>query len=129
MYCSHCGNPLHEDAAEAEVEAAGETADAAEGVAETVSTAEVEIARIQAERDITLAKIERGIIAQEIEAETAVDAAKAEILDDVLSPPEPEPVPVVEVDTPAEEIPSEEPPPVVDAEPEPAGKRNSNPWW
>jgi|SRR5579859_1744029 len=132
-YCPDCGHihPAGGAAPEAEAEAiaAEEAAGAAEGVAETVSTAEVEIARIQADRDVTLAKIEKGIIAQEIEARETENEVKAELLDDVLAPPEPEPVPVVVEEAPAEEIPSEEPPPVIEAEPEPAGKRKGNPWW
>lgn len=132
MYCQHCGNPTS-DPAEAEAEVAGELAGAQADVADTISSSEVEIARINADRDITLAKIERGMVDNAVEAaaETAAteDAVKADILDQIIEPSEPEPVPVVMDDVPADAGPSEEPPPVVDAEPEPAGKRNSNPWW
>jgi hypothetical protein len=128
VYCQHCGNPIA-DAAEAEEHAAEEAAAAAETVAEEVSSAEVRIAEIQADRDITLAKIERGIIGQELEAAATEDAVKADILDQAMEQPEPEAVPVEVVEPPADEAPSEEPPPVIDAEPEPAAKGRSNPWW
>lgn len=128
-FCQHCGHQLDEPEAEAAVDVAAETAAAAEGVAEQYSSADVEIERIRADKEIKLAKIQRGIASEAIEAETAVDAAKAEILDDVLTPPAPEPIPV-EVAGPAEpETPDEEPPPVVDTAPEPEKKGGGNPWW
>lgn len=127
-YCQHCGNPVA-DEAEAEEHAAEEAADAAENVAETVSTSEVEIARINADRDVTLAKIEKGILSEANEAAAEENAVKAEILDDVLTPPEPEPVPVVVEESPAEEPVSEAPPPPVEESPAPVAKEKRNPWW
>src|SRR5579859_3945569 len=133
MYCTHCGNPIAEsDPAEAAADAAAETAGALEGAAEATSTSEVEIARINADKEITLAKIEKGILAEAIEAQVAEDAVKADLLEQVLEPPEPEPVPVVLDDAgPAEPELDGEPPPVVDETPapEPAAKSKSNPWW
>ncbi|MCW2903115.1 MAG: hypothetical protein JWO67_5380 [Streptosporangiaceae bacterium] len=102
---------------------------------------EVEIARIQAERDIRVAELGRtetkmaveGQLAEtEIVAEATVDEAvvKAEVLDELMAPePEPEPVVVVADETggePAEEIPDAEPP---ETEPASAGSKGSNPWW
>ncbi len=133
MYCTHCGNPVADDpAAAAEVEAAAETAGALEGAAESTATAEVEIARINADRDVTLAKIEKGILENMTEAQVAEDAVKADLLDQVLEPSEPEPVPVVVDDAgPAEPELDGEPPPVLEDSPapEPAAKRGGNPWW
>lgn len=128
MFCQHCG---HELSAPEEIEehAAEEAADAAENVAETVSSSEVEIARINADRDVTLARIEKGIMSEMTEAAAEENAVKAEILDEAMTPPEPEPVPVVVEDAPAEEPVTEAPPPPAEESPEPAGKRNSNPWW
>ena len=91
-YCQHCGGPL------AEAEPAPE-------IIETIpatNAAEVEIARIQAERDIRLAKIAAGTIdaEQEIavaEAEARADAAEAVV--EILAPePDPAPEPIVITD-------------------------------
>ena len=128
MYCQHCGNPVA-DAAEAEEHAAEEAAGAAVDVAEEVSSAEVEIARINADKEITLAKIEKGIIADMTEASVEENAVKAEILDQVLTPAEPDPVPVEIQEAPAEEAPAEEAPPVIEEPAEPAAGKSSNPWW
>jgi hypothetical protein len=103
---------------------------------------EVEIARIQAERDIEVAKLSRaetrevveGAIEQtEIESAAAVDEAvvKTEVLEE-LAAPEPEPEPVVIVSNEAEGDPEPEPEPEADLPepgppPEPAGKANV--WW
>lgn len=104
---------------------------------------EVAIARIQAERDIRVAELGRGEFQQtELEAETEVKVAeieaaaaveestvKAEVLEDILAPPEQEPEPVVVVDPAAAEpdsVPDDEPP-VVDSAP--VAKAKSNPWW
>ena len=127
--CPDCGHVHPVTLPEAEVEATHEEAKADENVAETISSGEVEIARIQADRDVTLAKIERGIIGAEIEASTEENAVKAEILDEVMTPPEPDPVPVVVEEAPAEEPVTEDAPPPVADVPEATGKRKSNPWW
>jgi len=111
---------------------------------ESRTSPEVEIARIQADRDVRVAELARGEFQMtELEADTAVavaeiDAAaaveeatvKADVLEEILTPPEPEPEPVVVVDdqsAPADEPPGDEPPDVVDAAP--ATKSRSNPWW
>lgn len=133
MYCQHCGNQVADaDPAEAAADAAAETAGALEGAAESASTAEVEIARINADRDVTLAKIDKGMLGEALEAQVAEDAVKADLLDQVLEPSEPEPVPVIVDDAgPAEPELDGEPPPVMDESPapEPAAKRAGNPWW
>lgn len=106
---------------------------------------EVAIARINREADVRIAEIQRGEFQQtELEAETEVAVAeieaaaqvdeatvKAEVLDEILTPPEPEPDPVVVVadetaGEPAEEPPAAEPPET--AEP-PVAEKRGNPWW
>lgn len=106
---------------------------------------EVAIARINREADVRIAEIQRGQFQQtELEAETEVAVAeieaaavvdeatvKAEVLDEILTPPEPEPDPVVVVadetdPAPAEEPPSAEPPETPEP---PAAEKRGNPWW
>lgn len=128
MYCPTCGIDHHaEPVAEPEPVVV---------VDDTVTPAEVEIARIQAERDVKLAKIQAGVTETVVEAENSHAEAKAEILDDLLTPePEPEAEPVIVVDAEAEaapEEPAEEAPPEVDdAEPAAAGNRRDHRsvWW
>jgi hypothetical protein len=110
---------------------------------ETRTSPEVEIARIQAERDVRVAELQRGefqkteleaeteIAVAEIDAAAAVEEAtvKADVLEEILTPPEPEPEPVVVVSDesePAEEPPGDEPPEIDAA---PVTKAKSNPWW
>jgi len=103
---------------------------------------EVEIARIQAERDIRVAELSRGEFQKtELEAETEIAVAeieaaadveeaivKAEVLDDILTPePEPEPVVIVENEAEAESAEPDDAPPEIETAP-PAPKR-SNAWW
>lgn len=114
--------------------------------AKEVTTAEVEIARINKERDIELAKLSKaeqvvrteGYVAEtEIQAEAQVEEAVVraevvgEVLDEILAP-EPEPEPVVVVDdqsggAPADEMPAGEPPEAISTPPVSSG--SSNPWW
>ena len=114
MFCPHCGN-------ETEL-----VIGAGPAIAETVS-AEVEIARINAERDIAVAKItarqdrdwnETRVAVAEVETEATVAAAEVEagiIAAAVASDPEPEPEPidivapaiVSDVDTDIEDAPPE----------------------
>jgi hypothetical protein len=107
MYCSHCGNPVeHETPVEAE----------AESVAEVVS-ADVEIARINADKEIKLAQIGARVEEHVSEVDQAADLAHAEGvaegMAEVITPPEPEtpesPVIVVE-DNPDTETPEITPP-------------------
>jgi hypothetical protein len=104
---------------------------------------EVAIARIQAERDVRVAELGRGEFNKtELEAETEIavaeiDAAavveeatvKAEVLEEIITPAEPDPEPVVVVEdqsAPAETEPDDAPPEI---EPAAAPSRKSNPWW
>jgi hypothetical protein len=104
---------------------------------------EVAIARIQAERDVKVAELQRGefdkteleaeteIAVAEIEAAADVEeaAVKADVLEEILTP-EPEPEPVVIVDdtsgSPAD-MPADDEPPEIDTAP--AATKASNPWW
>lgn len=104
---------------------------------------EVEIARIQAERDIEVAKLanratselaEASIETTEIEAGAAVDEAvvRADVLTE-LAEPEPEPAPVTIVsaeggDAGADETVPEAEPPVADDTAAPSSG-SANPWW
>jgi hypothetical protein len=128
MYCPHCGNPQEtpeENVAEGLAEAAHE-----EGKAEVeVSDREVEIARINAKRDIDLAKIQRGIIENEAIQEAEVATAEAEAVTDALAP-EPSETPVVVADPgpPPEEDTAALPPAEESSEPssdEPGSKSKS----
>jgi len=131
MYCSNCGAPVPEVAAVTD----------SEDAAEAVVAADVEIARINADRDIRLAQIGAGVekhVATEYAgAEAAAAEAKADVLDDILAPDEPPPGDVtIVVDDggdggdggDAEVIDAEGEPPVIDSEPPPAPERK-NPWW
>jgi hypothetical protein len=83
---------------------------AAEHVAETelVASAEVEVARIQAERDIALARIAAREVPRDMEAELAaalaeLDALKTAMQPAVVETPEPPPAPVAIVNEVAPE--------------------------
>ncbi len=94
-WCPLCGDHDH---SLPEVEAAAEVDVAAE-----VTSAEVEIERIRAQKEISLAKIQAGTFRDEVVVEAAVEAAHAEGeadgLREALTPPEPvveeAPAPVV----------------------------------
>jgi hypothetical protein len=105
---------------------------------------EVAIARINREADVRIAEIQRGEFQKtELEAETEIavaeiDAAavveestvKADVLEDILTPPEQEPEPVVVVSdetAPPADMPADDEPPEIDTAP--AVKKASNPWW
>lgn len=128
-FCPHCGN---------EVEAAipwTMTED------KTVS-AEVEIAKINAERDVEVAKISartdrdynetRTEVAQiEADAQVAEATVEAELIGDAITAgiepePEPEPVPVVVEPGPEPEPEPDFIPPVPDKEPK---VKQSSGWW
>jgi hypothetical protein len=101
---------------------------------EPVAAAEVEIARIQAERDVAVARIEgnveKGWQEQKLTELEARLAGMAETLA-ALAPPAPEPVPVTvaepEPEPVAEPVGTEPPPPVEPAAP--TSRKRSNPWW
>lgn len=122
--CPECGfSHSHDDSAE----------EAAEVVVEETVEADVLIAEIEANRDVTIAKI--AAKAEESHDETEVEVLRGEMrvlreMVERLSPaPEPEPVPVV-LDPPAQELPSEPAPePRGDAAPEPKSRQRKNPFW
>jgi regulator of replication initiation timing len=99
MYCAHCGNPLPDEVkAEDRLE---ET--------EVVASADVQIAKINAERDIALAKIQAKIAESELVTENAALEAENDVLQDVVSPePEIEQEPVIVInDAPQEPEPAD----------------------
>lgn len=94
MFCPECGVNHHAHG-EAEAEAAAEIATAAE-----VTSAEVRIAEINAERDVKLARISAGIIDAERDTDLARAEGKAEALEEIIAPPPPpEPEPII-IDAP-----------------------------
>lgn len=127
MYCQHCGNQIAEETEAVEAEAEVALAEA-RGI-ENVADREVEIARINAKRDVDLAKIQRGIVESETVQEAEVATAEAAAVVDVLTPepePEPEPVVVVDAEPQAEAVADDEPPEVEAA---PVAQKSGNPWW
>jgi hypothetical protein len=130
-YCPGCGTALQNPETAPEAAAEVETADIVSG--------DVEIARIQADRDIALAKIgarvEEHVSDVDQVAELAAAEATAEVLQEVLTPePAPE-TPVIVMDAPAddatdEEVDGELPPAEADSEPSEAKpKAYQNPWF
>lgn len=99
---------------------------------EPVAAAEVEVARIEADRDVTIARIENRVLDDELMVRVAALEAENEALRAQLAPPEPEPVPVV-VSEPAPDPgpdPGSVPPSVEETSaPAPAAKKRGNPWW
>ncbi len=102
------------------------------------AAADVEIAQIEAERDIKLAKITAEAIDNEQETEIArlrgELAGLRELVERVAPPPpepDPEPVPVVIAPPdpePVDEPPAVEAPPPVETAP-PRSSKKQNPWW
>jgi hypothetical protein len=130
-HCETCHSDYGEETeAEAVADAAHEEA---HGMVE-VSDREVEIARINAKRDVDLAKIGRGIAESEVVQEAEIATAEAEAVVETLAP-EPAEQPVVVVDAPAESPEGDEPagelpPAESDSEPSEAKpKPYVNPWF
>jgi hypothetical protein len=126
-YCTNCGSELP-----------GDLDIAPDPVAEAAH-ADVEVARIQADRDIKLARIQARMATEDLEVEVAADEATIAVLEnEVLAPagdaPEQDPgTPVTIVEAPAQvpEQPEEEaaaPPQGEHHEPasEPAGKSSGS---
>lgn len=115
MFCAHCGN------------AVADIAQSEEHVAETeiAASADVQIARINADRDIQLAKIAQRMNDSDNQADLVAAEVAAEVQSDVidqLTPdPEPAPEPVVIVNNDDAE-PAEDPTelPVAEEHSEPA---------
>ena len=96
---------------------------------EVPAMADVEIARINAERDIALAKIQKSALADEVVQGAEVATAEAAAVVDVLTPPpapEPAPVEVVNPDPDPEEAPEDA---IPDAEPAPEPQKAGNAWF
>lgn len=93
-YCPDCGEQLHDCQVE-HPDPAAEAARAETKAAKTYTDAEVEVARLNADRDIAVAKIQAGIIKDEVVVEAVVAEAEAEAVAETLAPPEPEPAPIV----------------------------------
>jgi predicted nucleic acid-binding Zn-ribbon protein len=89
-FCPSCGHDLRDAVADVEHAEQDEHQDA---VAEEAVSAEVRIAEIQATRDVQLAKINAGMLRDEVAVESAVDAAHAQGeaagLREALTPPAP----------------------------------------
>lgn len=102
---------------------------------EPIADAAVEIARIEANKEVTIAKIEHRAIDEDLTAQLAALAAENEALRAQLAPPEPEggEVAVVVAQAEAEaEPPAEEPPPVVEqgeTAPEEKPSKRRSAWW
>jgi len=131
-FCADCGGELHACeviAPDPEAEAAR----AAVGEAETYTAAEIEVARINAEKEIKLARIAAGTYKDEAIVEAVVAEAEADATTDAVSPDEPAPMPVsvvADADASVEDEPSIPPADEQDAgEPVSAGSSKSNPWW
>lgn len=80
-FCTNCGHELP-PALEAEVEI---------DTAEVHATAEVEVERIRAEKEVAIAKINAGLMKDELVVENAALAAANEVLEEVAAP---EPAPL-----------------------------------
>jgi hypothetical protein len=122
-FCTACGSPI------AEVEAEGDTTIVEAPDTEVPALADVEIAKIQADRDIKLAKIQKGIAADEAVQGAEVATAEAAAVVDVLTPPpapEPTPVEVVDPDPEPEGEPEDA---IPDAGTPPEPQRAGNPWF
>jgi hypothetical protein len=118
-YCPFCGQHHGGElpATEPEAEAV---------IASEITSADVRIAEINADKEIKLAKIAAGMIDAERDAELARAEGKADALEKVITPePEPEPEPVVITDVAPEPEPEGEPTDLPPAEegPEPHSRR------
>lgn len=98
---------------------------------EPIADASVRIAEVQADRDVTIAKIERRALDDELAVELAALRAENETLRAQVAPPPAEEVPVVVEAPPEPEPEPESAPPVVEqtSTPEPAAKKKGNPWF
>lgn len=119
-WCPNCDHGLEVDSPEVAAEA-------------IVTQADVQIAKIQADRDIALAKIQAKIYTEEIAVEAATAEARNDVLEDVvenLTAPDQEVVvmpsgqPEAEPEAVEEDM-AEAPPEV---EPEPAPRKSKSAW-
>lgn len=102
----------------------------AEDVAETVSDAATEQTRIEAERDVAVAKLAAKAADQERETELARLQARVDVLEAALAPPAPEPEPEPVIVEPEPE-PEPGPPAPEEHEPKPEHSESapSGGWW
>lgn len=102
----------------------------AEDVAETAAGAEVEVARINADRDVATAKIYARQADEETVATMAAMAARIDVLEAALAPPPPPEPEELPVEVPEPE-PEPEPESLPDVEPPKAegGKKGDRGWW
>lgn len=130
--CPDCGLDHHpqEAAAEVEAEAAGHLAEGAENVAHEEARGDAEVARIEGETAIQLAKINAKVEAGWQEARVAELEGQVsgmrEIIDRLTAPPEPDPAPAP---APVPDVAEDEAPPPEDKPAPPAAKKKSGGWW
>ncbi|HLK00481.1 MAG TPA: hypothetical protein VKU39_11310 [Streptosporangiaceae bacterium] len=131
--CPDCGTDHHPELAEAAAElgSAEVVAEGVAGAAHEEARADVEVARIEGETAVELAKLD--IKREEIWQETRVAELEGqvsgmrEILDRLTAPPEPPPAPEPE---PEPEIADDGPPPPDDKPaPAPPAPKKSKGWW
>lgn len=121
-YCPECGSPYQRDEA-AEI-AAAESAAVGE-----VTDASVRIAEINAKKEIALARIAAGVMDAERDIDAARTEGKAEALEAIVNPPEPEPeltpdpIVIMQDDTDVQADDDMAPPPVEEHDHEPAARR------
>lgn len=98
---------------------------------EPIADAAVRVAEIEANRDITLAKIEHRAVDDELLAQVAALTAENEALRAQLAPPAEEVPVVVAEPAPVPEPEPEAAPPAIEetSTTEPAAKKRKNPWW
>ena len=129
--CPHCGLDHHPELAEAvaEVDAAEAIADGMEGAAHEEARADVEIAKVEGETAIELARIDAKVQAgwqeERIVRMEGELSGMREVLDRLAAPPpdpepEPEPAPVEVVD---------DGPPAPEETPAPPAPKKSKGWW
>jgi hypothetical protein len=98
---------------------------------EPIADAAVEIARIEADKEVTITKIQHRALDDELAVELAALRAENETLRAQLAPPPPEEVPVVVEPAPEPEPEPDSAPPVVEptTDSEPTAKKRRNAWW
>ncbi len=129
--CPDCGLDHHPEVIEAvaEVEAAEVLAEGAEGAAHEEGKADVEVAKVEADRDVEVARINAKVEAGWQEARVAELEGKlsgmSEVLDRLVNPAAPEPAP-----EPVAVEPAEDEPPAPEEKPAPpVPPKKSKGWW
>jgi len=98
--------------------------DNSDKAAEAAGEASVEVARIEAKRDVDVARIQNRGLDEQLAADLAALQARIDVLEAAAIPPEPEPVvlPVPEPEPEPEPVPAPEETPVKEEHREPARK-------